>query len=184
VTLSSSSKIRSFRRWLERTGGGRRRADFPVFFPRVSRRETEVTQPECSSLLNALHFWILLSLHFMSRLVSSRLVSSCLVLSCPALPYPALPCLVLLCLVFEITWSFLAISDDIMSNFVSYYLNKRGGPDVHRAGLEIISDCVDGSIPLFFLPPKEDQRQIQTQVETHVDQDQGPDHHWPACAGT
>jgi len=34
------------------------------------------------------------------------------------------------------------------------YTVEGGGPDLHRAGLEIIRDCVDGFVLLAFLPPK------------------------------
>lgn len=34
-----------------------------------------------------------------------------------------------------------------------YQTDRRGRPDYHRAGVELIRDCVDGIFPLFFFPP-------------------------------
>ena len=45
-------------------------------------------------------------------------------------------------------WSPLAICDALCEK--RNYNVKGGGIDIHRAGLEIISDCVDGIIPLCF----------------------------------
>ncbi|OQR83641.1 guanine nucleotide-binding protein [Achlya hypogyna] len=35
-----------------------------------------------------------------------------------------------------------------------YKTDRRGRPDHHRAGAELIRDCMDGILPLFFYPPK------------------------------
>ena len=34
-----------------------------------------------------------------------------------------------------------------------YTLRRGGAPDVHRAGLEVLRDCVDGALCLAFAPP-------------------------------
>ena len=50
-------------------------------------------------------------------------------------------------------WSSLAICE-ALGDKRGYTISRGGGaPDVHRAGLEIIRDCVDGVICLCFYPP-------------------------------
>ena len=48
-----------------------------------------------------------------------------------------------------------------------YYV-KRGRPDVHRAGLEILRDCVDGVISISWPPPDIDLDAIQVEKEIHT----------------
>lgn len=36
---------------------------------------------------------------------------------------------------------------------LKYKTDRRGRPDYHRAGVELIRDCVDGIVPLYFYPP-------------------------------
>ena len=50
-------------------------------------------------------------------------------------------------------WSSFAICE-ALSEKKSYYTSKGGGsPDIHRSGLEIIKNCVDGAVCLCFNPP-------------------------------
>lgn len=52
-------------------------------------------------------------------------------------------------------WSSLAICESFAEK-KSYFTSKgHGAPDIHRAGLEIIRDCVDGAICLCFHPPND-----------------------------
>ena len=48
-------------------------------------------------------------------------------------------------------WSALAICEALGDK--KEYTLSRGGIDIHRAGLEIIRDCVDGIVCLCFYPP-------------------------------
>ena len=53
----------------------------------------------------------------------------------------------------EKEWSALAICE-ALGDKRGYMLSRGGGaPDVHRAGLEMIRDCVDGVVCLCFHPP-------------------------------
>eukprot|EP00471_Norrisiella_sphaerica_P011802 CAMPEP_0184497410 /NCGR_PEP_ID=MMETSP0113_2-20130426/36460_1 /TAXON_ID=91329 /ORGANISM="Norrisiella sphaerica, Strain BC52" /LENGTH=609 /DNA_ID=CAMNT_0026884503 /DNA_START=43 /DNA_END=1872 /DNA_ORIENTATION=- len=42
-----------------------------------------------------------------------------------------------------------------------YLLGRGGAPDTHRAGLEIVRDCVDGALLLAFAPPFESRKRLE-----------------------
>mmetsp|Transcript_16621 Transcript_16621/g.19917 ORF Transcript_16621/g.19917 Transcript_16621/m.19917 type:complete len:511 (+) Transcript_16621:185-1717(+) len=50
-----------------------------------------------------------------------------------------------------------------------YTLSKGGGPDLHRAGLEIIRDVVDGYVLLVWNPPATDQKVKENRTLSHED---------------
>ena len=53
-------------------------------------------------------------------------------------------------LIWQLTHAFYAA----LAMKKGYRLNRgRGAPDVHRAGLEVLRDAVDGVVCLAFLPP-------------------------------